>query len=323
MILSVIIPVYNSERYLPECLDSLRNQTFQDLEFICVDDGSTDNSGAICEQYAAMDKRFSVIHQANGGAAAARNRGLDLAQGKFIAFMDSDDFLEPDAYERTIAKFTSDEIDIVQFLFRMFDDHGSIQCGFPTIKQINTTFQDRLNCILSTKHISCNKIYRRSFLLHNKIRYPEGYWYEDVPFTHQCAFLARRIDAYSDLLYHYRIGHGISTNKDSSSKAIEYIRTYELMYHLMLQYNLDKDQKEFYERERLSVFRSVYRRHTLPSQRPLAKQMILDRLTENDWAWLADGSRQFPARKRAFFYWLAGQPAEAVKVFLFTFWKGV
>lgn len=96
--LSVIVPVYNVQNYLKRCLDSLQSQTYANLEFILVDDGSSDGSGKICDEYAACDDRFRVIHQENSGAASARNVGLDVARGEWIGFVDSDDYIEPDMY---------------------------------------------------------------------------------------------------------------------------------------------------------------------------------------------------------------------------------
>ena len=101
-LISVIVPVYNVEKYLRQCLDSIINQTYRNLEIILVDDGSTDSSGIICDEYAQIDARIKVIHKENGGLSSARNAGLDVCTsgGDFIAFVDSDDWLEPDMYER-------------------------------------------------------------------------------------------------------------------------------------------------------------------------------------------------------------------------------
>ena len=97
--ISIIIPVYNVEKYLHECLDSIINQTFKDLEIICVDDGSTDKSSEILEEYEQKDKRFTVISQPNKGVSAARNRGMQQAKGKYIMFVDSDDYIASNACE--------------------------------------------------------------------------------------------------------------------------------------------------------------------------------------------------------------------------------
>ena len=111
--ISVIVPVYNVEKYLPACLDSICHQTLKELEIILVDDGSTDNSGRIAEQYALQDKRIRVVHQRNGNPGATRNVGLELATGEYIGFVDSDDWIEPEMFASLYAKAETDNLDIV------------------------------------------------------------------------------------------------------------------------------------------------------------------------------------------------------------------
>ena len=110
--ISIIIPVYNVEKYLHECLDSIINQTFKDLEIICVDDGSTDKSSEILEEYEQKDKRFTVISQPNKGVSAARNRGMQQAKGKYIMFVDSDDYVHPRFYELLLQALKEEGADI-------------------------------------------------------------------------------------------------------------------------------------------------------------------------------------------------------------------
>ena len=110
--ISVIIPVYNAETWLPRCLDSVINQSFRDIEILCVNDGSTDHSAQILREYAAKDSRISVLEQEKSGAGAARNRGILAARGEFISFVDSDDKLLPDAYARLMRVMT-DGVDVV------------------------------------------------------------------------------------------------------------------------------------------------------------------------------------------------------------------
>lgn len=110
--ISVIIPVYNSEKFLDACIDSIVKQTYQNFEIILVDDGSTDDSPSLCDQYAAQDKRIKVIHQDNQGVSAARNNGLDLATGDLVSFIDSDDTLDEDMYELLVKLFEENSADI-------------------------------------------------------------------------------------------------------------------------------------------------------------------------------------------------------------------
>ena len=102
--LSIVVPVYNTEKYLKQCVDSLTSQTLNEIEIILVDDGSTDGSGAICDEYAAKDSRIKVIHKENGGLGFARNSGLEMAQGEFVGFVDSDDWVDLDFFEKLLGK---------------------------------------------------------------------------------------------------------------------------------------------------------------------------------------------------------------------------
>ena len=113
-IISVVIPVYNVEKYLGECIESVINQTYSNLQIILIDDGSTDSSGIICDQYADKDKRITVVHQENAGAGAAKNRGLDLVKGKYFSIIDSDDYIELNMYEKMLDYINKFKVDIVQ-----------------------------------------------------------------------------------------------------------------------------------------------------------------------------------------------------------------
>lgn len=122
--LSIIVPVYKVEKYLPKCIDSILAQTFRDFELILIDDGSPDNCGAICDEYAARDSRIKVIHQENAGVSAARNAGLDIATGTFLGFVDSDDWIEPEMYETMIATAKEKQVDVVVCGIRYCSDGG-------------------------------------------------------------------------------------------------------------------------------------------------------------------------------------------------------
>ena len=120
--ISVIIPVYNAEKYLRECLDSVIGQALQDIEIICVDDGSTDSSLSVLQKYAAKDTRLKIVVQANQGAAAARNVGMAVAQGEYLAFLDADDLYCPEALQTAYACATKSNADMVVFEADFFDD---------------------------------------------------------------------------------------------------------------------------------------------------------------------------------------------------------
>ena len=114
-LISIIVPVYNVEQFLARCIDSIRAQTYRNIEILLIDDGSTDNSGRVCDEYAKQDGRIKVYHKPNGGVSSARNYGLDRATGKYIGFVDSDDFIAPDMYEYLIQLIKDTNAEICQF----------------------------------------------------------------------------------------------------------------------------------------------------------------------------------------------------------------
>lgn len=123
--LSIIVPVYKVEKYLPKCIDSILAQTFRDFELILIDDGSPDNCGKICDDYAARDSRIRVIHQENAGVSAARNAGLDIACGTYLGFVDSDDWIEPEMYETMIATAKEKQVDVVVCGIKYCEENGT------------------------------------------------------------------------------------------------------------------------------------------------------------------------------------------------------
>lgn len=124
--ISIIVPVYNTERFVSKCIESILGQSFEDFELILIDDGSTDQSGDICDKYATKDSRVKAIHQKNRGVSAARNRGLDVAQGNYLYFVDSDDYLESNALEIIYPYFFDSDIDMVCFGFQYRDENSNL-----------------------------------------------------------------------------------------------------------------------------------------------------------------------------------------------------
>ena len=164
MKISVIVPVYNCEPYLPACLDSILNQTYSDLEIIVVDDGSTDGSPAICDAYTQKDARIRVIHQENQGVSVARNTGLDIASGEFIAFVDSDDTLEPDMYQLLMELAQTHQADIAHCGYKKVRLDGSSKdvCGTDVLLVQDSA--EASKCLLRGQYFvgsPWNKLYKR------------------------------------------------------------------------------------------------------------------------------------------------------------------
>ena len=182
--ISVIIPVYNVAEYLPECLDSLLSQDHRNLEVILIDDGSKDNSGAICDAYGAADSRVKVIHQPNSGAAAAKNAGLRRATGEYLSFVDSDDYLEPDVYGYLVKRLQETGADAVHCNFREVYRNRREDS---LVNKGTTLVSSREYLVRFTKDWSCpllwNKLYKRS--LFEGVFFEEGHKIDDEYFTYQ------------------------------------------------------------------------------------------------------------------------------------------
>jgi len=202
-VISVIVPVYNVETYLPQCLDSILGQDHDALEVILIDDGSTDASGKICDEYLEKDGRIRVIHQKNGGAASAKNAGLRAATGEYLSFVDSDDYLEPEVYGYMVGKLKESGADAAQFSFRdvyrtRTEEH-ILQPGEGIMggKEYLVRFTKDWTCALLW-----NKLYRRS--LFHDIFFEEGHKIDDEYFTYQGILNAKRVVFDEKTVYNYR-----------------------------------------------------------------------------------------------------------------------
>ena len=203
-LISVIVPVYNVEKYLRKCLDSICGQTYRNLEILCVNDGSPDGSAAILEEYVAKDPRIKVFTQANAGLAAARNTGLEHATGEWVTGVDSDDYLEPDAYEYALSA-ESGEVDIICFGTRVTWHNEEPKPHLSTFFTIPTreTQPPTPELIAATNDSFCTKIFRRSLITRTGSRFPVGLWYEDSFFWRTSAPFAQKIAFLPGEKYHY------------------------------------------------------------------------------------------------------------------------
>lgn len=216
MKLSIIIPAYNAEAYLPQCLDSILAQEHKDCEVIVVDDGSTDGTAALLECYPDV----KVVHQENHGMSTARNRGLDEAQGEYILFVDSDDLLTAGALETLVAELSGE--DIIAFNAKKLHDATGEQTYHPTIREPETTdgwtYFCRHRLEATDIHFVCiwQRTYRRQFLIDNNLRFADGILRaEDDLFTTQVMLAAKTLRTITPCLYIYRIrANSITTTVD-------------------------------------------------------------------------------------------------------------
>lgn len=214
-LLSIIVPVYDVERYLPKCIDSILAQTFTDFELILVEDGSPDNCPALCDAAAARDARIRVIHQKNGGLSAARNAGLDAARGAWIGFVDSDDYIAPEMYEVLYQAVQSTGADLALCDYAEVDEAGA-PCLPPHTGLAQRIFTGRELLKRATNTMAqpaWNKLYRRAIFA--QLRYPEGKLNEDLFLIPEVCLQIQKAVVVPKALYYYvqRGGSIMSGNK--------------------------------------------------------------------------------------------------------------
>ena len=181
---TVVVPVYNVEKYLEKCVDSILAQTEPDFELLLVDDGSTDGSGRLCDKLAEKDGRVRVIHQKNQGLGGARNTGIQQAQGDWLLLVDSDDWIEPQTLEKTMEAGLREEADLVMFAYRSVDEGGRIlQTYMENAPKDRGLPLEQQPALLLTSPSACIRLYRRELLERTGILFPPRVWYEDMRTT--------------------------------------------------------------------------------------------------------------------------------------------
>lgn len=220
-LISVIVPVYNVEKYLEQCIRSIAGQTYRNLEIILVDDGSPDGSGAICDAWAARDSRIRVVHKENNGAGAARNTGLELARGEYVAMIDSDDYLHINMFTH-LAQLMQDGADIAECTMeqteaddlKLEDGSGASVTWASREEAMGLHIRDEIFC-----QTPPNKLYRRSAI--GEIRFPVGNLIDDEFFTYQVIGNCGKLAHSSAKMYAYRQQPGSAMHKPYSLKRLQ------------------------------------------------------------------------------------------------------
>jgi len=223
-LVSVIVPVYNVAPYLEQCLDSIVNQTYRNLEIILVDDGSTDESGAICDRYAEQDSRIKVVHKENGGQSSARNVALDMMTGEWVLFVDSDDWIELNTLE-LLFKQKDERADLVEFgwnfIYRdsnkVFLNEACVMAGLDALKLLVHT--DIYMGLMA------NKLFKASYL--QKSRFISGRYYEDTPFIIEQLYKIKTYQYIAEPLYNYRRDRVGQTTEGFTPKRFDLFRNFE------------------------------------------------------------------------------------------------
>lgn len=241
-LVSVIVPVYNVERYLDECLNSIRQQTYENLEIIVVEDCSTDNSLNTFIKH-SEDPRVKLIqHEKNSGLSAARNTGIDAAKGDYIMFVDSDDHIHNNLIQLCLDNTSKKELDLIVFDFKTFYDGEKIDNKLNKNKEYKSKIFNQSE-YLKYHHFAWLKFLRADILRNNILRFPVGYYYEDWPFHWELAFNNYRVLRLSAPLYYYRLRSG-SITSSGDQKLIHIYYSHRIILNKMKNYNVLLDAKK-------------------------------------------------------------------------------
>lgn len=254
--ISIIVPVYNAEKYLENCLKSILEQTYTNLEIILVDDGSKDNSANICDEYAKKDERIKVVHEQNGGVSKARNTGIDIATGKYLMFIDADDFYEKNSCEVLYNEISSKDADYVIGNYIHTNSAGEKwpKALFDTevYNNFELSIKDYRKSFFVMNSVVWNKIFKKEFIEKYNLRFVEGAIAEDAIFSIFCYVNAKKAYYISNVVYNYRQNENNSSISTNCTK--EYFFNINSSYHML--YEIFKNANE------MGFFRYFYARIT-------------------------------------------------------------
>lgn len=253
-LISIVVCIYNGEKYLYECLDSIKRQSLVDIEIICVDDCSTDKTLSIINEYCINDSRFKCIkNSSNQGLASSRNKALSIASGEYIQFLDADDYLASNACESIYRRCKQLDLDMLSFSGFNFDDQGIHENKYWSFgylpqdwKRTWFTFSDCKSFVTKMAVSSCLTVYRSSFLKRHAIRFPDGLFYEDNFFFCNAILNAKRISIHKGKFYARRI-HSESITQNWDKYFADYISVAELVLNFLCHKKVENDTIEQYK----------------------------------------------------------------------------
>lgn len=250
---TIIVPVYNVEKYLNKCIESIANQSYKEIEIILVDDGATDNSGNICDEWKKKDSRITVIHKKNGGLSSARNAGLDKANGKYVCFIDSDDWVEPDFIEVLFKSIERHNADISQCGF-VEEIEGAESAPYRSDSYLVITGKDAIKNLYNRKTylstvVMWNKLFKKKIF--QDLRFDEGIVHEDEALIHEVLYNADKVVINESKLHHYLTRPNSIMNSTFSLKRLDSIYAYEKR----ISYLQDKKEHELVEMTMRMYFR--------------------------------------------------------------------
>lgn len=271
MKISVIIPVYNTAKYLEKCLESVLNQTLKDIEIICIDDGSDDNSLEILQNFAKRDGRIKFLTQKNQGQSVARNVGIKEAQGEYIGFIDSDDWSDATMLEKLYNNAKTYDSDVAMCSINVFNEETGETTDKDPYMTLNVLFDESfenrafnyteiLNFLFRICVVPWNKIYRREFLIKNNILFPEGLFFEDNVFCTEVLLKAKNISIIKEPLVFYRRASETSTTTGDDIKKLDFFKIMDLQEKLLKEVGLYEQIEDYFQETKKSTLIYWYKK---------------------------------------------------------------
>ena len=230
-LISIIVPVYNVEKYLKKCIDSIVNQTYKNLEIILVDDGATDRSGEICDELAKLDNRIKVYHKENGGLSDARNYGVERATGDYIGFVDSDDYIDAEMYEKLYEAITKEDADVAECNFNFIYPNRAVKYTnekYYLVLDRSKYVEEYIN-MDKLFGSACTKLMKKE--LARKLHFPKGKLYEDGFYSLDLMKVGRRFVILDAPFYNYVMREGSITNSRFNEKNLDLLEITNNIYN--------------------------------------------------------------------------------------------
>lgn len=300
-LISVIVPVYNVESYVAECIESIQNQTYMNLEIILVNDGSTDASGDICDKYAAYDERIQVIHKENAGVSAARNTGIEAANGDYIGFVDSDDYIAPTMYEDMLKLMVEHDLDIIECTaFRNNGDTNIEGCNDGSLEIFNR--DEALKMAMYDCFVAVwSQLYKRRVI--SDVRFPVGRKFEDSAVSYLFIANTKRVGHINRCLYYYRLNPNSTTQTSFDAKSRW---DFVLGYEERLQYAIDH-QLPYVDDCNSLLMKAVLSCLTAYYAKPTGNQVYYDKCKKMIETYRNDASYKLLNSKYKLFLWSFGR----------------
>lgn len=264
--ISIIVPIYNASKYLEKCLDSLINQTKKELEFILINDGSTDKSEEIIKKY--KDKRIKYFKNENRGIGKTRNFGIEKSSGKYLMFLDSDDYLETNTCEVLYKKAEKENLDLLVFDYYRVEKTGTKEVKIPSFKTSN--IKENKDLLLNINLGPCNKIYKSSSIKKNNIKFDEELKYEDTLFVIMAIYNAKKIAKLDQTLHYYAI-HEKSQTTVRDEKVFDIIK---MIDKIRIYLKNDKEVEETLDKLTIKILTNYTIQQRYQSDRKLAMKFI-------------------------------------------------